>query len=72
MLYKLKKLWKRFWTPTVKVGIVLKSGKEIVVFCTEYTFKADGDQIKSYNFKGIIGTIPQIIVINEIAAVIQY
>jgi len=62
-----------FWKPKIKIGIVLKSGRELTFKCSEFTYKHDGNEITGFTYKGLTGDNPLFYLrINEIAAIIKY
>ena len=61
-----------FWKRKAKIGIVLKSGKEIRLRCDEIKWEHQGNELVSYTITGLVGTKPSYIRIEEIAAIIRY
>ena len=62
-----------FWKSKYKrAGIILKSGKEIIVVCKSFNWKIDNNEIISYTIAGIKGSNPSYIRISEIVAIVTY
>jgi len=55
-----------------KIGVILKSGREIIILCESFEWKYSGNELTAYTIKGIKGATPNYIRIEEIAAVVTY
>ena len=54
-----------------RVRFILKSGRDIVVFCENAKIKAFDNELAGYTLTGIKGDTPMYLRISEIAAVID-
>lgn len=55
----------------MQVRVILKSGAEFSVECSEFNIEEKGDRISGYWIKGILHNTPLFINTGEVAAIIQ-
>jgi hypothetical protein len=55
-----------------KAGLVLTSGKEIIIYCDTFKWKTENNKIVSYEFEGMVRPILSHVRLDEIIAVVTY